>query len=62
MSDKITFSAIGRDSYYHREWFKKNGCKTIAQPSGSINDKKISSCSYKHKISLYFIQHSLFKH
>ena len=27
MSDKITFSAFGRDSYYHREWFKKNGFK-----------------------------------
>ena len=27
MTDKITFSAFGRDSYYHREWFKKNGFK-----------------------------------
>ena len=27
MSKKITFSAFGRDSYYHREWFKKNGFK-----------------------------------
>ena len=27
MSNKITFSAFGRDSYYHREWFKKNGFK-----------------------------------
>ena len=24
---KITFSAFGRDSYYHRDWFKKNGFK-----------------------------------
>ena len=27
MSNKITFSAFGRDSYYHRDWFKKNGFK-----------------------------------
>ena len=27
MTKKITFSAFGRDSYYHREWFKKNGFK-----------------------------------
>ena len=27
MSKKITFSAFGRDSYYHRDWFKKNGFK-----------------------------------
>ena len=25
MSKKITFAAFGRDSYYHRGWFKKNG-------------------------------------
>jgi len=25
MTKKINFSAFGRDSYYHREWFKKNG-------------------------------------
>ena len=29
MTKKITFSAFGRDSYYHREWFKKNGFKLI---------------------------------
>ena len=29
MSKKITFSAFGRDSYYHRDWFKKNGFKFI---------------------------------
>ena len=23
MSNKISFSAFGRDSYYHRDWFKK---------------------------------------
>ena len=27
MTKKITFSAFGRDSYYHREWFKKHGFK-----------------------------------
>jgi hypothetical protein len=27
MPKKITFSAFGRDSYYHRDWFKKNGFK-----------------------------------
>ena len=27
MTKKIIFSAFGRDSYYHREWFKKNGFK-----------------------------------
>ena len=27
MTKKITFSAFGRDSYYHRDWFKKNGFK-----------------------------------
>ena len=27
MSKKISFAAFGRDSYYHREWFKKNGFK-----------------------------------
>ena len=27
MSKKITFSAYGRDSYYHRDWFKEHGFK-----------------------------------
>ena len=27
MTQKIIFSAFGRDSYYHRDWFKKNGFK-----------------------------------
>ena len=40
----------------------KNGCRVIAQPSGSINDKKIVLFSIKHKISLYFIKNRLFKH
>ena len=40
----------------------KNGCSIIAQPSGSINDKKIISYANKNKISLYFIKNRLFKH
>jgi len=40
----------------------KCGCFVIAQPSGSINDKKIISFSNKNKISLYFIKNRLFKH
>ena len=27
MSKKIVFSAFGRDSYYHRDWFKTHGFK-----------------------------------
>ncbi len=40
----------------------KNGCSVVAQPSGSINDKKIISFCNNKKISLYFIQNRLFKH
>ncbi len=40
----------------------KNGCSVVAQPSGSINDKKIISFCSKKKISLYFIKNRLFKH
>ena len=40
----------------------RRGCKIIAQPSGSINDKKIISFSIKKNISLYFIKNRLFKH
>ena len=40
----------------------KNGCRVIAQPGGSINDKKIILFSIKNKISLYFIKNRLFKH
>ena len=29
MSKKITFSAFGRDSYYHRDWFKSHGFKFV---------------------------------
>ena len=41
---------------------KKNGCSVVAQPGGSINDKKIITFSNKNKISLYFIKNRLFKH
>ncbi len=40
----------------------KNGCKVIAQPGGSINDKKIIAFSIKNNISIYFIKNRLFKH
>tara|TARA_Y100001935_G_scaffold30340_1_gene23740 strand:- start:789 stop:1703 length:915 start_codon:yes stop_codon:yes gene_type:complete len=40
----------------------KNNCSVIAQPSGSINDKKIISYANKNQISLYFIKNRLFKH
>ncbi len=40
----------------------KNGCNVVAQPSGSINDKKVISFSIKNKISLYFSKNRLFKH
>ena len=40
----------------------KNGCKAVAQPSGSINDNKIISFAIKNRISLYFTKNRLFKH
>ncbi len=40
----------------------KSACKVIAQPYGSINDKKVISFATKKKISLYFIKNRLFKH
>ena len=40
----------------------KNGCRVLAQPNGSINDKKIVSFSIRKKISLYFIKNRIFKH
>ena len=40
----------------------RNGCSVIAQPGGSINDKKIISFANKNKISLYFTKNRLFKH
>ncbi len=40
----------------------KNGCRALAQPNGSINDKKIMSFAIRNKMSLYFIKNRLFKH
>ncbi len=40
----------------------KNGCKAVAQPSGSVNDELVISFSVKNKISLYFTKNRLFKH
>ena len=40
----------------------KNGCNVVAQPDGSINDKKIVSFAIKNKISLFFTKNRLFKH
>jgi len=40
----------------------KNGCSIVAQPNGSINDRKIISFCVENKISLYFIKNRLFKH
>ncbi len=44
------------------EILKKNKCKALAQPSGSINDKKIIRYSKSNKLSLYFTKERLFKH
>tara|TARA_B100000989_G_C19519502_1_gene463420 strand:- start:757 stop:1674 length:918 start_codon:yes stop_codon:yes gene_type:complete len=41
---------------------KKNGCKIIAQPYGSINDYKVIAYAKRHKLSLYFTKNRLFKH
>ena len=40
----------------------KNLCKIVAQPKGSINDKKIILFANQNKMSLYFIKNRLFKH
>ena len=40
----------------------KNGCCTIAQPGGSINDNKIILFANKKNIPLYFTKNRLFKH
>ena len=41
---------------------KKNKCKIVATPSGSINDRENIMYANKKKISLYFIKNRLFKH
>ena len=41
---------------------RTNGCRAIAQPSGSINDKKIISYAIQNNLPLYFTKNRLFKH
>ncbi len=41
---------------------KKYRCSVIAQPFGSLNDKKIIEYAIKYKISLFSIKNRLFKH
>ena len=43
MLKKIIFSAFGRDSYYHREWFKKHGGAVF---SSTIDKYCYISCRY----------------
>ena len=39
-----------------------NNCKSIVQPMGSINDKKVIDLVNKNKISLFFTNLRFFKH
>ena len=39
-----------------------NNCKSIVQPKGSINDKKVIDLVNKNKISLFFTNQRFFKH
>ena len=39
-----------------------NNCKSIVQPSGSINDKKVINLVNKNRISLFFTNLRFFKH
>ena len=39
-----------------------NNCKSIIQPKGSINDKKVIDLVNKNKISLFFTNQRFFKH
>ena len=41
---------------------KKNGCKAVVQPKGSLNDRKNVDFANKFKLSLYFINKRLFRH
>ncbi len=41
---------------------KKNNCKVVAQPYGSIGDDNNIKYAKKNKLSLYFLKHRLFKH
>jgi len=40
----------------------KSNCKVIAQPAGSVNDRKVINYSIKNQLSLYFCKNRLFKH
>ena len=63
---KIRFFVCASDGFFpftdSLKLLSKNGCNVIAQPSGSINDKKIIAFSHKNRLSLYFIKNRLFKH
>ena len=39
-----------------------NNCKSIVQPMGSMNDKKVINLVNKYKISLFFTNQRFFKH
>jgi len=39
-----------------------NNCKSVIQPSGSLNDIKNIRYANNHKISLYFMKYRFFKH
>ena len=39
-----------------------NNCKSIVQPKGSVNDKKVIELVNKNKISLFFTNLRFFKH
>ena len=59
MSKKIIFSAFGRDSYYHREWFKKHGFKFDRSSKkwvlyNILNDQAEEYASYCREFGLSF--------
>ena len=59
MTKKITFSAYGRDSYYHREWFKKHNFKFERSSKKWIlynitNDEAENYASYCREYGLSF--------
>ena len=41
---------------------KKNNCNVVAQPFGSINDKKNIEFANTNNMSLYFLKNRIFKH
>ena len=40
----------------------ESNCKSIVQPKGSMNDKKVIDLANKNKISLFFTNLRFFKH